>query len=190
MQRLASTPTVNTSRDTEFSEREKKINEQEEKVFMSGVRTRVNPEMTTHVNKVLATLLGNRKLTAEQGNKIRRDINSAIAEAVNTNPEYQKRYTALQRSRNEEGLLNHVLTNAKGKTLEAVKKVLRESGFASAPRQAAPQKTVTPQAKGPQAVNGRPAIPDVDFTRTDKARFVGMREHGEAWLKSGKLVKW
>jgi hypothetical protein len=74
--------------------------------------------------------------------------------------------------------------------LEAVKKVLRESGFASAPKQQAPPRTVTPQAKGPQAVNGRPSIPDVDFTRTDKARFVGMREHGKAWLKDGKQVTW
>ena len=189
MRSLASQPTVDTSRDNELSEREKKVQESEDKVFMGGVRSRVNPEMTTHVNKVLATLLGTRKLTTEQGNKIRRDINSEIAAMVNSQPEYQKRYTALQRSHNEDALFNHVITAAKGKTLEAVKKVMRETGFASAPKQQTQQtqKTVTQQQKGIQQMGGEPDANEVDWRRSTKANYA---LGGPVWLLNGRQAKW
>jgi hypothetical protein len=189
-QRLSAQP--DTSKDDEYKEREERVAKSERDIFLKGVNAEAAPTITRSINKIIASQLGNRKLTADQNNKLRRDVHAEIGAIVNNpekNPDYIKTWKMLVSKNDQQRLVPHITRMWESKALEAVKKVMRESGFSSngaAPRQAPRQA----QPQGVQAVNGRPAISDVDFSRTDKARFVTMREHGKAWLLNGKQVSW
>jgi hypothetical protein len=181
--------------DREKLEQERgEILTQQRETFRSGVATEVGMQVTGYINKILRQELAGRKLSVGTANRLRRQINEDLASSVNGNNEYREKYKAVMGANNHQRAVNFVVTNARQKIPTIVKRVLRDFNLGAKPREAVrrPAGGGGARAASGNVVTGRPKTSDVDFTRTDKAAYLGSFStgHGQAFLKNGKLAKW
>jgi len=172
------------------------IQTERQKTFYGGVRTEVGTSTIALINRALRSELAGRKLQVSTANRLRKQINEDLAAAVNTAPGYAEKYKAVMKANDHQRAVNFVVQNARQKIPLVVKRVLRDFNLGA---KSAARGTVRRPAgggvrlggTGSSVVNGRPKTADVDFTRTDKARYLSqLGGHGEAYLRSGKLAKW
>lgn len=179
------------AREDELDQREKSIAERDQKAFTGGIRSEVNTAVSRSMNQEISKLMRGRKFSStEQGNRVRSQINDELQRLTRTG-DYDKRYATIAAQRDHAKAVKFVLDNANRNMSKAVSTILKDfnllgtNGARPAARPAARN-----GAAAPQTVAGRPQIPDVDFTRTDKSTFMGQRRHGTAWLKNGRQAKW
>jgi hypothetical protein len=156
------------------------------------VRTDVNTQVMAYTNRLLRQELAGRKLRVDTANRVRKQINEDLAAAVNTAPGYADRYKAVMGQGDHGRAVGFIVAAARQKLPLIIKRVLRDFNLGGKPG-------VTGMRRiggggGPRTgttVAGRPKTADVDFTRTDKATWLGsLTSHGEAWLKNGKKARW
>lgn len=203
-------PTVKT-RQEELDRQAAANAETAKKNFYGGVRAEVNRQVTSTVNKELRILLGGRRITVDQGNKIRKEINSELARLTNSKQGYAKQYELVMGSNDQDRAIKFIVNKANANVSLAVRNVLRDRGMLRTAGSGGGQggqggsgggngqvrRSLTTGGgngsggnRGPSVVTGvRPKAGDVDFNRTDKARWV-VSKGGEAWGKDGKLYKW
>jgi len=176
--------------------REQEIETERTKMFYGSVRQDVNGQVTAHMNRLIRAELGGLKLRLETANRLRKEINAELSRTVNTNKEYQTRYKAIMKGGDKDRAVRFIVQNAKAKMPAVVKQLIREfnlkpAGKAAGNRPGA-RRPAGGSGGGSNYVPGVPKTLDVDFRKTDKARFLGMKAagHGEAWLLNGKLAKW
>ena len=193
MQNLASKARTapDTAKDSEYQEREEKVAKAERDVFLKGVNSEATPIITRNMNKVISSILGTKKLTAEQNNKLRKDIHAEIAQMVNnpqTNAGYINSWKQLVAKNDQQRLVPLITRMWESKTLDAVKKVMRESGFSTNGTQPKPAQTTRQAAPtGVQVASNEPSADSVDWRRSTKANYA---LGGPVWLLNGKQVKW
>jgi hypothetical protein len=162
------------------------------KTFYGGVRSEVNTQVMAYTNRLLRQELHGRKIRLETANRLRKQINEDLAEAVNTAPGYADRYKATMGAGDSARAVSFIVSAARQKLPLVIKRVLRDFNLGAG----APVPRRIPSGGGRTAgassvVAGRPKTDEVDFTRTDKAGWLGsIGRHGEAWLKNGKKAKW
>lgn len=168
--------------------------DEKQKVFYSGVRQTVNAQVTGLINKSLRTQLGSRRLTVDQGNRVRKAINAELSEMANTAAGYQRQYTAIMKAADHEKAVRFIVTNATKYVDKAVKAVLVErnlvggSGGGGGTNRNAGGSGGGGTRERSQVVTGKPKVADVDWTRSDKTQYI--LPHGTVWLKTGKQAKW
>lgn len=169
-----------------------------ETAFRGDVQNTVNNQVMAFTNRLLRQELAGKKLQVGTANRLRKQINIDLQEALQAHAKnqatgYAARYTALKDARDHDRLANLISGAARQKLPIIVKKVLRDFNLG---RSAAGGSRRAPggarnTGTGSSTVAGRPKTSDVDFTRTDKAAWLGMISgHGQAWLKNGKQAKW
>jgi hypothetical protein len=160
--------------------------------FYGHVRTDVNTQVMAYTNRLLRQELAGRKLRVDTANRVRKQVNEDLAAAVNTAPGYAERYKAIMGQGDHGRAVGFIVAAARQKLPLVVKRVLRDFNLGGKPGVAGIRRTVA--GGGPRTgttVAGRPKTSDVDFTRTDKATWLGsLTSHGEAWLKNGKKARW
>lgn len=173
------------------------IQTERQRTFYGGVRTNVNTQVMQYTNKLLRQELAGKRLRVETANRVRKQINEDLAAAVNTAPGYAEKYKAIMNTGDHNRATQFIVANARQRLPQVVKRVLRDfnlgggqrAGGGGLPRRVAgggPRTTGT-------TVAGRPKTSEIDFTRTDKSRYlasIGEGRHGQAWRKDGKLAKW
>src|SRR5271156_5219785 len=177
-------------REAELNDREAKIGEQAKQAFFGGVRQEVNQQVGRAMNAEIAKLLRGTKLGPEMGNRVRSEVTAEIKQLLIAQADYAKRYETIMASNDREKATKFVVDNAVKNMPKAVQTVLKYRNLLGANGNVA--RTATKGAAKPgvtPTVAGRPNIADVDFERTDKATFLGSRQHGQAFLKSGKIAK-
>lgn len=167
------------------------LSKQEKSMFYGSVRSEVNQQVSRAMNAELAKLLRGRKLDAEMGNRVRSEITSEIKGLLTAQADYAKRYETVMGSGDRDKAIKFVVDNASRNMSKAVQTVLKYRNLLNG-NNGTGKAAAKPAPKGgsPAVIAGRPAISDVDFGKTDKATFLGSRQHGTAWLKSGKQAKW
>lgn len=175
------------------------IQTERQKTFYGGVRTNVNTQVMQYTNKLLRQELAGKKLRVETANRVRKQINEDLATAVNTAPGYADKYKAIMATGDHNRATQFIVANARQRLPQVVKRVLRDFNLGGGQRLAGgggPPRRVAagggrPSGTGSSTVAGRPKTAEVDFTRTDKARYLAsLSGHGEAWLRNGKRAKW
>lgn len=182
-------------KERELTERESSLEERDRRSFFGGVRTQVDRDVTGEMNRLLRNAIKG-PVKADMANRLRRAIISELRERVNTNPSYQRQYTAVMDARNHERAVRFIVQNAKQKLSTIVREVLRYPEYAQLTRPRGSnngaggggQRRSLGSAGGGGTVTGKPKATEVDFTRTDKALF--LLPHGQAFLKNGKIAKW
>ena len=180
--------------DREQFEQEKETDRTQR--FFGGVQAAVNQQTQTWMNKLLRQELAGRKLQQRTANRLREQIHSDLAKAVNLAPGYKEQRDAVFAKRDERASAAFVLTSVRQKLPGIVRAVLRDfnlgkpAGVGRRPAGGTFRKAGSLDREGPVTVNGRPKTSDVDFSKTDKARWLTMQQHGEVWLKNGKQAKW
>lgn len=178
-------------RESELDQREKDIAERDKKAFYGSVRVDVNAQVARSMNQEIAKLLRGKKMSTELGNRVRGEITEELKQLINTG-DYSKRYETVMGARDRDKSVKFIVDNAARNMSKAVQTVLKYRnllGTATAKPAARPGIKAGAGAQQ-QAVVGRPKIGDVDFSKTDKATFLGSRTHGTAWLKNGRQAKW
>lgn len=173
-------------------ERERgEVQSERTKTFYGGVRTQVNTEVMAYTNRLLRQALAGRSLRVETANRVRKQINEDLAAAVNTAPGYADKYKATMNAGDHQRAVQFVVGAAKQKLPLVVKRVLRDFNLAGKPGGTPARRTAGGGGERSSTVAGRPKTGDVDFTRTDKATWLGsLNRHGQAWLKNGKQARW
>lgn len=174
-----------------LAEQEKTIQTEKEKIFYSGVRQTVNSQVTGMVNKALRTQLGTRRLTVEQGNRVRKAINSELAELANTAPGYSRQYTATLKAGDADRAVQFIVKNASKYVDKAVRNVLTERNLTGTAGGGAVKDKGAGggnRDRGLQTIVGKPKVAEVDWTRSDKSQYI--LPHGQVFLKNGKAAKW
>lgn len=188
-----------TDRDAELDDREKSIAERDKTAFYGSVRQDVNTQVMSEMNRLIRlSLPAGKQIRVEQANRLRKEINAELMRVVTTKAGYADRYESVMNARNKDRAVRFIVQNVKAVMPAVVKQLLREFNLMGAAAGAGGRGNLQRRAAnggsggsgGSGTVSGRPKIPDVDFTRTDKAVFIASREHGTAWLKSGKQAKW
>lgn len=173
------------------------IQTEKQKTFYGGVRTNVNTQVMAYTNKLLRQELAGKRLRVETANRVRKQINEDLAAAVNTAPGYQDKYKAIMGTGDHNRAVQFIVANARQRLPMVIKRVLRDFNLGSQrPAGGGPPRRVagggTNRGSG-STVTGRPKTADVDFTKTDKARYLaslGQGQHGQAWLRNGKQARW
>ena len=169
-----------------------------EAAFRGDVQNAVNNQVMMFTNRLLRQALAGKKLRVETANRVRKQISLDLQDALKAHARnqatgYAARYKAAQTSGDGDRLTQLISGAARHKLPTIVKKVLRDfnlsTGSLAGSRRAAGGGG--PRHAGTASVTGRPKTGDVDFTRTDKARYLAsLGGHGEAWLKNGKQARW
>lgn len=185
---------LRSQRDELDQERQEIANERT-KTFYGGVRNEVNNQMMAMINRVLRQELAGRKLQVSTANRIRKQINEDLAEAVNTSPGYADRYKSVISSREHEKAVRFIVAAARQKAPGVIKRVLRDFNLTGTASPAGIRRVATGGGRSPgtgSVVTGRPKTSEVDFRRTDKTAWLGSLTlgHGEAYLLNGKRAKW
>jgi hypothetical protein len=177
----------------EFDQERQEFQNERVKAWYGDVRSEVNNQMMAMVNRLLRQELAGKKLRVETANRLRKQINEDLAEAVNTAPGYKERYEAVLKARDHGKAVRFIVSSARQKVPSVIKRVLRDfnlaGGTTGTVRRVAAGGS---RGVGSSVVAGRPKTADVDFGRTDKTAWLGSLSlgHGEAWLKNGKRAKW
>jgi hypothetical protein len=183
---------LKADRDKLALEREEMATERT-KSFYGGIRSDVNTQVMAYTNRLLRQELHGRKMRVETANRLRKQINEDLAEAVNNAPGYADRYKATMNGGDHDRAVQFIVAAARQKLPMVIKRVLRDFNLSSAVA-GNPRRTVSgggARAGTSSTVAGRPKTDEVDFSRTDKATWIGsLGRHGEAWLKNGKKAKW
>ena len=167
-----------------------------EKTFRSGVENEVNGHVMSYMNRLLRQELAGRKLRVDTANRIRKQIREDLVSAVRSIPNYSERYNAIRATGDHGRSVQYVVSAARQKLPNVVKRVLRDFNLGGGSTQGAgPRRTVAAgDGRGggnTRTVAGQPQTSDVDFTRTDKAAWLAsIGRHGQAWLKNGKKAQW
>ena len=185
---------LKADRDRIEAERGEIQNERRE-TFRSGVATEVGMATVSYINRALRQELAGRKLSVGTANRLRKQINEDLAASVNGNEQYREKYKAVMGAGDHQRAVNFIVQNARQKVPLIVKRVLRDFNLGA--KSAGPGRTIRRPAGGGgnnrtgTVITGRPKTSEVDFTRTDKARYLGsLSGHGEAYLRNGKMAKW
>jgi hypothetical protein len=181
--------------DRERLEQERsEIQTERQKTFYGGVRTDVNTQVMSYMNRILRQELAGRKLRVDTANRVRKQINDDLAAAVNTAPGYKEKYKSIMGSNDHGRAVNFIVMNARQKLPKVIKAVLRDFNLGAKPGAGGARRPAGDGARSRGASNviaGRPKTSEVDFNRTDKAAYIaGLSGHGQAYLKNGKLAKW
>jgi hypothetical protein len=168
---------------------------EQQKAFYGGIRSQVNTQVMGFTNQLLRQALAGKKIPIATGNRLRKAINEELATQVNTAPGYADKYKAVIGAGNSERAVHFIVAAARAKLPGVVKKLVREfnlTGSGNASSAGVRRVAASGRASGGgSTVTGRPKTSDVDFTRTDKASWLGsIAGHGEAWLKNGKKARW
>jgi|SRR5215472_3163321 len=181
----------------ELEQERQQFQQERTKAWYGGVRTEVNNLMMSEVNRLLRQELAGKKLRVETANRIRKQINEDLAEAVNTAPGYADRYKSVLSSHDHQKAVRFIVAAARQKAPAVIKRVLRDFNLSSgnAMGVGTTRRVGSGGNRGAgtsSVVAGRPKTADVDFARTDKTAWLGSMTlgHGEAWLKNGKKAKW
>jgi hypothetical protein len=173
------------------------IQTERQRTFFGGVRTEVGTTTTRYINRALRQELAGRKLQLGTANRLRKQINEDLAAAVNTAPGYADKYKSIMKAGDHQRAVNFIVQNARQKIPLIVKRVLRDFNLGARPargsslRRSAGGGARLGGGTGSSVVTGRPKTSEVDFTRTDKAKYLSsLTSHGEAFLRNGKLAKW
>lgn len=167
--------------------------------FRGDVQNAVNSNIMAFTNRLLRQALAGQKLRLDTANRVRRQINLDLQEAMKTHARnastgYAERYTSLLNAGDQGRLTDLISTLAKQKLPFIVKRVLRDFNLGARPASGARRVGGSGGSRGTNTtVTGRPNTADVDFSRTDKATWLASKSnntHGQAWLKTGKLAKW
>lgn len=179
------------ARESELDQREQEIAERDKKAFYGSVRADVNTKVGSAMNQEIAKLLRGKRMGTEQGNRVRSQITEELKRLINTG-DYGKRYEAVMNQRDRDKAIAFITSNASRQMSKAVQTVLKDFNLlgTSGVRPAAKPQARNGAQGPPQAIVGRPKIGDVDFSKTDKATFLGSRQHGTAWLRNGRQAKW
>jgi hypothetical protein len=185
---------LKAERDRFDQERQQFATEQT-KTFYGGVRGEVNTQVMAYTNRLLRQELHGRKIRLETANRLRKQINEDLAEAVNTAEGYADRYKAVMKQNDHGKAVQFITAAARTKLPVIVKRVLRDFNLAGGTPAGGPRRAVLAGGRGagtPATVAGRPKTSEVDFSRTDKTAWLGSLNlgHGEAWRKDGKKAKW
>jgi hypothetical protein len=183
---------LKADRDKITAEREE-IQGEKNKVFYGGVRQEVNGQVTAAMNRMIRQELGSTKIRLDTANRLRKEINAELARIVNTSRGYAERYKAVMGGGDHDRAVRFIVSNAVQKLPAVVKQLVREFNLKkTAPANAGNVRRVENRSGGGNnTVSGVPKTSEVDFRRTDKARWLVMKQgHGEAWLLNGKLAKW
>ena len=188
---------LKADRDALAAEREE-IQTERQKTFYGGVRTNVNTQVMAYTNKLLRQELAGKKLRVETANRVRKQINEDLATAVNTAPGYAEKYKAIMNAGDHNRAAQFIVANARQRLPQVIKRVLRDFNLTGGQRPGggAPRRVAGsggPRNNSGTTVTGRPKTADVDFTRTDKARYLaslGEGRHGQAYLRNGKVARW
>lgn len=184
-----------------LSTREQELEAERTKMFYGSVRQDVNGQVTAQMNRIIRSALGGAKLKMETANRLRKEINSELARVVNSNKDYQTRYNAIMKSGDKDRAVRFIVQNAAAKLPGVVKQLIREFNLKPGGGKLGVRHGVRKPGAGGgsdrggggnNTVMGIPKTLDVNFQRTDKARFLAMKAagRGEAWLLNGKLAKW
>jgi len=165
----------------------------EQKMFYGTVRTDVNTQVTALINKELRTVLGDKRLDVNLGNRLRKAINEELATKTNSNPIYSRQYKAMMAGGDKDKAVKFIVTNASKNVSAVVKQIVKEFALTPGSRGngagGSQQRRATSSGNGqPQTIPGKPKAGDVDWTRSDKSQFI--LPHGQVWDKQGKLRKW
>jgi len=165
-----------------------------QKHFYGSVRADVNGQIMAQMNRLIRNELAGARIDQNVANRLRKEINAELARSVNTAPGYQERYKAVISGGDKDRAVRFIVQNATAKLPSVVKQLVREFNLKGAAKTAGGNglRRVVRQGAGPggsQSV-GRPKVDEVDFTKTDKASWLTMRTHGQAFLKNGKIAKW
>jgi hypothetical protein len=165
----------------------------EQKMFYGGVRQIVNAQVTGLINKELRTVLGDKRLEVNLGNRLRKAINEELSIKTNSMPNYSRQYKAMMSGGDQEKAAKFILTNASKNLTAVVRQVVKEFGLTAGrggtggAGGSTTRRAATPNGQ-PQTIVGKPKAGDVDWTRTDKS--VWILPKGQAYLKNGKIAKW
>jgi hypothetical protein len=181
-------------RAAELDAREQQIAEEGKTAFYSSVRSDVNTQVTRAINAALVSMTKGRKFEGGQGNRIRSQINADLTAAVNGETGYAKQYEAVMNSRDRDKAIRFIVGKATAKLPIVVRTVLKDfrilGGVQAKPGAGKPAVGGKPsnEVRG----SGAPKTSEVDFSRTEMADFLIMRQQGkgQAYLKNGKLMKW
>ena len=182
-------------RAAELDTREQQIAEEGKKAFYSSVRGDVNTQVTRAINAALSSMTKGRKIEGGAGNRIRSQINADLSAAVNGETGYAKQYEAVMNARDRDKAIRFIVTRATAKLPIVVRGVLKDFGMLGG-TQAKPGagKPAVGSGKVSNEIRGAgaPKTSEVDFTRTEMADFLIMRQQGkgQAYLRNGKLMKW
>jgi hypothetical protein len=185
----AATDPLASEREQINSQREE-LAKQEKAQFYGSVRSEVNQQVGRAMNAEIGKLLRGRKLDPEMGNRVRSEVTEEIKKLLVAQADYAKRYETIMGAGNRDKAIKFIVDNAQRNMPKAVQTVLKYRNLLGTNSNGArPPAKVAPKG-APQTVVGRPSIADVDFTKTDKATFLGSRQHGRAFLRSGKIATW
>ena len=182
-------------RAAELDAREQQIAEEGKTAFYSSVRSDVNTQVTRAINATLVSMTKGQKFEGGQGNRIRSQINADLSAAVNGETGYAKQYEAVMNARDRDKAIRFIVGKATAKLPIVVRTVLRDfrilGGAQARPGAGKPavgSGKVSNEIRGA----GAPKTSEVDFTRTEMADFLIMRQQGkgQAYLRNGKLMKW
>lgn len=181
-----------------FAQEKNEFASERDAAFRGDVQNTVNGQIMGTVNKLLRQELAGRKLQLNTANRIRKQINIDLQDALRAharNPAtgYASRYTALKDAKDHDRLANLIAGAARAKLPLIVKHVLRDFNLGrSAAGGGVRRSAGGGRGTGTSStVAGRPKTADIDFTKTDKSTWLAtMSTHGTAWLKSGKQAKW
>jgi hypothetical protein len=188
-----------TDRDAELDEREQSIAERDKKAFYGSVRQDVNTAVMFEMNRLIRLgLPKGRKIKVEQANRLRKEINAELSRVVNTQAGYADRYNAVMGARDKDRATRFIVAQARVHLPKVVKQMLAEfnlstpnSGVRGSSQERRRENGNGNRSEGARVIAGRPKTSEIDFTRTDKSRWLAtMSTHGTAWLKSGKQAKW
>jgi hypothetical protein len=193
------------SRATELDAREQRIAEENAKSFKTAVRSDVNRDVTSAMNNQLRDHLRDLKVfKVESGtaNRMRKEINRELQRLVASDPNYSRQYESVMKSNDRNRAAQFVIKAALRKLPEAIKSVARDFNLRPTGKAGQQVRKRLPtggggnnrgggDGGGSRVVSGVPKTADVDFRRTDMAKFLATKHgHGTAWLKDGKQAKW
>jgi hypothetical protein len=178
-------------RAKQLDEREQSLAKKDQTSFLNGVRAEVDTAVVKDVNKMIAAALKGRVMEPQARNRFLNEVRTAIATKVHSEPNYSRQWPGV-RDAADHGRAVKFNYAAYSKAIPAavsstMKDPVWRSYFNGAAKAAPTARTERPANA---TVTGRPAIGDVDFSRTDKATFLGSRTHGQAYLRNGKIAKW
>jgi hypothetical protein len=183
-----------------LADKEAEFTEREQTTFHAGVKSEVNAIMTQRINRLIRQELNGSKLKLSQANRLRKNIVADLRESVGTEkPQYLDRFAAIMRTGDKTRVVKFAISQADAKLPGIVRRLISEFNLKRGSGNAANSSAGRGGGIGARSigrdtsgvVNGRPKTSEVDFARTDKARWIAtMNSHGEAVLLNGKRAKW
>ena len=181
-----------------LADREAEMNDNATKAFYGSVRSDVNTQVMQRMNKLIRTELAGAQIKLSVANRLRKEINAELNRTVNTAPGYADRYKAVMATGDKDRAVRFILSAAFAKMPSVVKQLVSEfniprgrggNGNGAGRREGGARSSG--EGGGSRTVNGRPKTSEIDFTKTDKSRWLAtMNSHGTAFLLNGKIAKW